>query len=710
MPTLGQLQQRSHDLYQSLLEDEFPTRRRPSRFALARTRTGRTSTFSFFDPESARDSLALATELAIATGAAPTVEDGLESALNLVESRRLEESPALVRNALSLFVAHFRSGRLLSVPRPVVAREAAFARSRTGTTVRSPRRRTLGITTGSASEAVLDYWREDALANEHHQHWHQVYPFSGLLPSDWNQWAGDADHAGLAALLNELDPRGIAQWRQFVDASPTDEIARAFLDRAQALSQQGFRQLLRRLGRQAYQTLFRLNDRQGELFIYMHTQMLARYDAERLSCGLPPVAAFGPPYDQRHPDGYDPSPLPGYLARPLGAALDAASATELTRMYDEIASAIADGALLGPTDAPVTIDRTIIGEAIEAAEDRLREPLRSGRYPGLHNAGHMRIAGLSVAPPGSSAIAVMADPTVAIRDPIFWRWHKGIDDLASAWQESQPAYDFTDAPPVVIRDAADGNASAWQSPDIYLVARSRFTESSQAAEKIATTVAATATRGTVRGLRGYRFTDTLTTRFATHRMAGRNVDYLTHDPFGYAVRITNTTSRATAVTIRVFLCPQAFEDRRSAWIELDKVLHKVPPDSSTVLYRSDTEFAVVKRPAEADPSSVMEGGTDPDDGSYCVCGWPWTLVIPRGTADGLPYRLFVITTDAARDQVPSPHHCGSMSYCGATDRYPDLRDMGYPFSRPLTAGIADTALAHDSIAGRALTIRHEQSP
>ena len=38
----------------------------------------------------------------------------------------------------------------------------------------------------------------------------------------------------------------------------------------------------------------RLQDRQGELFFYMHQQMLARYDAELLSHELPRVAPFGP--------------------------------------------------------------------------------------------------------------------------------------------------------------------------------------------------------------------------------------------------------------------------------------------------------------------------------------------------------------------------------------------------------------------------------
>lgn len=57
------------------------------------------------------------------------------------------------------------------------------------------------------------------------------------------------------------------------------------------------------------------------------------------------------------------------------------------------------------------------------------------------------------------------------------------------------------------------------------------------------------------------------------------------------------------------------------------------------------------------------------------------------------FRLLDLLSDATKDQVPEPGHCGSMSYCGAADRYPDARDMGYPFSRPFTRPIADTFLA-----------------
>jgi hypothetical protein len=272
-------------------------------------------------------------------------------------------------------------------------------------------------------------------------------------------------------------------------------------------------------------------------------------------------------------------------------------------------------------------------------------------------------------------------------------------------------YPLNDLPPVAIRDAIGGDASAWNSPDVYLVTRAQFDGSTQARAKIETALlgdhADTAVGdGTVRGLRGYRFASALSTRFDSTRIGNRNVSYLTHDPFGYAVRIANHSDAAVSVTVRVFLCPEASAQRRSAWIELDKVLHDVPAGAQSVLYRPDTEFSVIKKPAEQSADSVLEGGQDPEDGDYCVCGWPWTLVIPRGTPEGLPYRLVVICTDATKDQVPAAHSCGSMSYCGAVDRYPDTRDMGYPFSRPMPAGIEATVLNQQAIAGRSLTIQH----
>ena len=48
----------------------------------------------------------------------------------------------------------------------------------------------------------------------------------------------------------------------------------------------------------------------------------------------------------------------------------------------------------------------------------------------------------------------------------------------------------------------------------------------------------------------------------------------------------------------------------------------------------------------------------------------------------MPFVLMVMVTDAGYDRVEDDHACGSMSFCGVRDRYPDRRNMGYPFDRP----------------------------
>jgi hypothetical protein len=62
---------------------------------------------------------------------------------------------------------------------------------------------------------------------------------------------------------------------------------------------------------------------------------------------------------------------------------------------------------------------------------------------------------------------------------------------------------------------------------------------------------------------------------------------------------------------------------------------------------------VIKKPADVDPANPTEPQPGGDDGgSYCQCGWPYTLLLPRGTEAGLPFELLVLLTGAAADQVP----------------------------------------------------------
>src|SRR5207244_664860 len=102
-----------------------------------------------------------------------------------------------------------------------------------------------------------------------------------------------------------------------------------------------------------------------------------------------------------------------------------------------------------------------------SAPDNGHEAPLSSFYGNQHNIGHMFLAYITD-PVNQSQLGVMSDTATAIRDPVFYRWHKHIDDFSFRWQERQTSNDFSDAPPVLIRKNLPGGTLENQSPDIIL--------------------------------------------------------------------------------------------------------------------------------------------------------------------------------------------------------------------------------------------------
>ncbi len=73
----------------------------------------------------------------------------------------------------------------------------------------------------------------------------------------------------------------------------------------------------------------------------------------------------------------------------------------------------------------------------------------------------------------------------------------------------------------------------------------------------------------------------------------------------------------------------------------------------------------------------------------------------------MPFRLMVMLTDREKDRVGEDSSCGSISYCGARDRYPDVRGMGYPFDRPFPKdrSTTQTINSQKNMAALDITIR-----
>ncbi len=56
------------------------------------------------------------------------------------------------------------------------------------------------------------------------------------------------------------------------------------------------------------------------------------------------------------------------------------------------------------------------------------------------------------------------------------------------------------------------------------------------------------------------------------------VKHLSHDPFAYAVRVDNA-GPVREITLRVFLVPTQWTERRRMWLELDKFVYSAPSGS-----------------------------------------------------------------------------------------------------------------------------------
>jgi hypothetical protein len=283
----------------------------------------------------------------------------------------------------------------------------------------------------------------------------------------------------------------------------------------------------------------------------------------------------------------------------------------------------------------------------------------------------------------------MADTTTAVRDPVFFRWHKLVDSVYFAWQEQQAPNDFSDAPPV-------------RATGIHVVPAALLPPNLDAAVLNA---------GALKGL------DELATQMLTRTVTASPdnpppippVDYVTHEDFVYLIHAENSAPTPQRVTVRIFLAPETQIEDRQAWIEMDRFSYKLDANERALIVRKSEDSSVVRKPAlkPEDLTPDDEPGAKTDLQSWCDCGWPYTMLLPRGTREGMAFRLMVMLSPG--DDMVMPHEpgkCTSISYCGLESAlYPDKRPMGYPFSRRFARPIPETIALQHNMAAQAITIR-----
>ncbi|XP_058464518.1 phenoloxidase 1-like [Malaya genurostris] len=436
-------------------------------------------------------------------------------------------------------------------------------------------------------------------------------------------------------------------------------------------------------------------DRRGELFYYMHSQIIARYNVDRFCNKLARARPLSN-YRESIPEAYFPKMVRSsnnraYPARAADSVLrdlnrvdndTIVSVNDLQRWTDRIHQAIDQGFAIDTIGKNVPLDEVkgidILGDMVEASTLTVNRRL----YGSLHNTGHDVLA--YIHDPDYRYLedfGVMGDVTTAMRDPVFYRWHGMIDGIFRKFLETLRPYTSAQLgfPGIKVNSINvrlnKANAPAnilltfWQKSQIDLAAGLDF-----------------GPKGNV---------------FATFT-------HLQHAPFAIELKITNSTGSVKRGTARIFIAPTvdergqrlAFKEQRLLFIELDKFGVNLRPGENTITRRSDQSSVTIPYERTFRRIGSAQTPTDSrqrDSFRFCGCGWPQHMLIPKGSPEGVQFELFAMISNFADDTVNQEFDenvdCNDAhSFCGLRDKlYPDKRTMGFPFERTTPATVTTLA-------------------
>ncbi|XP_055374476.1 phenoloxidase 2-like [Condylostylus longicornis] len=429
-------------------------------------------------------------------------------------------------------------------------------------------------------------------------------------------------------------------------------------------------------------------DRRGEIFYFMHQQIVARYNMERFSNDLPRAKTFS---NLREPivEGYFPKinallsnqaappRLPGTQLQDIDIPVEQlrVDISNLELWRDRFLEVIDKGYFIDEYENKFPLDDvTGIDYLGNIMESSIISPNR--RYYGdLHNMGHVCIS-YSHDPQHLhlESFSVMADSATAMRDPSFYRWHSHIDDLFEYYKAKLPKYNEQQLgyKGIIVNDilvetpneAPNTLHTFWQQSDINIG-------------------------------RGVDFAPRSGEIFA-------RITHLQHHPFTYTFKVTNNNDLVKFGTVRVYLGPKydenskkmKFNENRRFMCEMDRFKVQLHPGENTIKRRSNesdltTNFENTFRNLSEARSG--DGGPEELEENFCGCGWPDHLLVPKGNEKGFQCELFVFISNYDDDKIEQDlvGQCTTATvFCGLRDRkYPDKRPMGFPFDRPANENV-----------------------
>lgn len=421
-------------------------------------------------------------------------------------------------------------------------------------------------------------------------------------------------------------------------------------------------------------------DRKGELFFWVHHQLSARFDAERLSNNLNLVDELY--WDRPIYEGFAPQTVYKYggefPARPDNVKFEdvegVAKIRDLKIWEYRIRDAIAHGYVTGKDGSTIDIlnDKGIdvLGDLIESSE----YSVNPSYYGALHNTAHI-VLGRQGDPLGkfNQLPGVMEHFETATRDPAFFRLHKYMDNIFKELKDRLPPYtkeEFSYEGIELLEFSLQGTLETFfEDFEFSLI---NAVDDTPEVEDVPITAV---------------------------------IRRLNHRPFSYKISARNDKDRREVAFVRLYLCPDEnmngiFLDKvQQRWgcIEMEKYWMDLEPGITTGI-RNNTESSVTipDPPSFETLIKMTDAAVDAEQDDFGKanlarsCGIPDRLLLPKGSTQGLNFKLMLLLTNAYKETAIKYgsakwyHYGGTHAHCGLHGiNYPDKRPMGFPYDRPV---------------------------
>lgn len=416
-------------------------------------------------------------------------------------------------------------------------------------------------------------------------------------------------------------------------------------------------------------------DRKGELFYWVHHQLTARFDAERLSNNLDVVDELH--WDKEIIEGFAPHTTYRYggefPTRPDNIYFDdvegVAKVRDMLITESRIRDAIAHGYIDSHDGTPINIRDEhgidVLGDIIESS---LYSP-NPEYYGALHNTAHIML-GRQADPQGKFNMppGVMEHFETATRDPSFFRLHKYMNNIFKEHKDSLPPYtkdDLLFEGIAVESVTVEGKLETFF--ENYTFDLQMAVDDSEKIEDVEVTA---------------------------------KVPRLNHEDFALNFDIMNNNGADKLATIRVFLCPKYdynhipynMETGRYGCIEIDKFWETLHGGQNKITRKSsESSVTVPDRMHYADimlkADEAVEKGEELHLEEFVEgCGIPNRMLLPKGKKSGMYFVLAVAVTDGEEDLAVAgfekEDHKRHFAHCGVHgEKYPDKKPLGYPLDR-----------------------------